>query len=198
MSSKKEKKGKNQTLKELISYYKPYRGMFWADLLFAVIGAGVTLVIPLIVRYITGTVVGQMPEQAFAIILNLGIIMIALVVVECCCNIFIAYYGHIMGAHIEADMREKIFGHYQKLSFAFFDNQKVGYLLSRVTSDLFDISELLHHGPEDLLISIIKFVGGMIILLMINPKLALVGMAFVPLIVIYAVYFNNSNFAHRF
>lgn len=187
-----KKKDKSQTLRNLISNYKPYKGMFFADLFFAVVGACVTLVIPLIVRYITSTVVYQTADQALRSILQLGILMVALVAVECFCNIFIAYYGHIMGAHIEANMREEIFGHYQKLSFAFFDNQKVGYLLSRVTSDLFDISELLHHGPEDLLISIIKFVGGMAILIAINPKLAAVGAAFIPLIVIYAVYFNRK------
>ena len=187
-----KRKDKSQTLRNLISYYKPYKGLFFADLFFAVVGACVTLVIPLIVRYITSTVVYQTADQALRSILKLGILMVALVAVECFCNIFIAYYGHIMGAHIEANMREEIFGHYQKLSFAFFDNQKVGYLLSRVTSDLFDISELLHHGPEDLLISIIKFVGGMAILIAINPKLAAVGAAFIPLIVIYAVYFNRK------
>ena len=187
-----KKKDKSQTLRNLISYYKPYKGLFFADLFFAVVGACVTLVIPLIVRYITSTVVYQTADQALRSILQLGILMVALVAIECFCNIFIAYYGHIMGAHIEANMREEIFGHYQKLSFAFFDNQKVGYLLSRVTSDLFDISELLHHGPEDLLISIIKFVGGMAILIAINPKLAAVGAAFIPLIVIYAVYFNRK------
>ncbi|HKM21341.1 MAG TPA: ABC transporter ATP-binding protein [Lachnospiraceae bacterium] len=188
----KHKKVKKQTLSCLLSYYKPYKGLFFADLFFAVVGAGVTLVIPLIVRYITSTVVFFVPNEAMRMIVKLGVLMVALVVVECFCNIFIAYYGHIMGAHIEANMREEIFGHYQKLSFAFFDNQKVGYLLSRVTSDLFDISELLHHGPEDLLISIIKFVGGMSILIAINPKLALVGTAFIPLIVVYAIYFNRK------
>lgn len=185
-------RNKNQTLLHLISYYKPYKGLFFADLFFAVVGAGVTLVIPLIVRYVTGTVVHLEAGEALNVILKLGILMIALVAVECFCNVFIAYYGHVMGAYIEADMREEIFGHYQKLSFAFFDNQKVGYLLSRVTSDLFDISELLHHGPEDLLISIIKFVGGMAILIAVNPKLALVGAAFIPIIVVYAVYFNRK------
>ncbi len=187
-----KQKTKKQTLLHLLGYYKPYKGLFFADLFFAVLGAGVTLVIPLIVRYITSEVVFFESNEALQMIIKLGILMIGLVIVECFCNIFIAYYGHIMGAYIEANMREEIFGHYQKLSFAFFDNQKVGYLLSRVTSDLFDISELLHHGPEDLLISVIKFVGGMVILIAINPKLALVGTAFIPLIVVYAIYFNRK------
>ena len=132
--------------KSLISYYKPYMGLFLSDMLFAVIGAGVTLVIPLIVRYITGTVVELPLETATQTIIRLGVLMIGLVLVECGCNYYIGFYGHMMGAKIEHDMRNEIFEHYQKLSFTFFDNQTVGQLLSRVTSDLFDISELLHHG----------------------------------------------------
>ena len=117
-----------------------------------------TLAIPLIVRYITNEVVYFNHHKAMQTILVLGAVMIGLVIVEFGCNYFIAYYGHIMGAYMEADMRSDIFGHYQKLTFAFYDNQKVGALLSRITSDLFDITELLHHGPEDVVISIIKLV----------------------------------------
>ena len=95
-----------------------------------------------------------------------------------------------MGAKMEADMRSDIFGHYQKLTFAFYDNQKVGHLLSRITSDLFDISELLHHGPEDVLISVIKIVGSFVILMNINAKLTVTAFAFVPLMVAFAVYYN--------
>ena len=103
--------------KRLISYYKPYQGLFWSDMLFAIMGAGVTLAIPLIVRYITNEVV-YMPEP-LKMILTLGAVMLGLVVLEFVCNFYIAYYGHIMGANIEHDMRNEIFSHYQKLSFAF-------------------------------------------------------------------------------
>ena len=139
-------------LKKLAAYYKPYLGLFWADMFFAMLGAAVTLVIPLLVRYITGTVVELPVQEATKIIIRIGIVMVAMVALECFCNYFITYYGHVMGAKIEHDMRNEIFGHYQKLSFAFYDNQKVGHLLSRITSDLFDISELcrclwnLSHG----------------------------------------------------
>lgn len=95
-----------------------------------------------------------------------------------------------MGARMEYDMRTEIFGHYQKLSFSFFDNQKVGQLMSRVTNDLFEISELFHHGPEDIVISIIKLIGSFSILLFINWRLALAAFALVPLMLIYAYYFN--------
>ncbi len=183
-------KADKSTLQKLFLYYGPYKGLFIADLCFAVVGAAVTLVIPLIVRYITGTVIYYAPSEISAAVVRLAALMFGLVLLECGCNIFIAYYGHIMGAYIEADMREEIFGHYQKLSFTFYDNQKVGYLLSRVTSDLFDISELLHHGPEDVLISLIKFVGAFFILVNINDRLTLICYAFIPFLILYAFYFN--------
>lgn len=177
--------------KKLSAYYKPYKGLFLADMMFAMIGAAITLVIPLMVRYITGTVVLLPIEEASSTIIRLGIFMVLLVIVEGYCNYFIGYYGHVMGAKIEHDMRNEIFGHYQKLSFAFFDNQKVGHLLSRITSDLFDITELLHHGPEDVVISAIKLLGAFIILLVINAKLAFVAIGFVVIMLLYAVAMNG-------
>ena len=155
------------------------------------LGAAITLVIPLIVRYITSTVVEKPLEQATGEIIRLGILMIAMVLVEMYCNFYIAYYGHVMGARIEHDMRNEIFGHYQKLSFAFFDNQKVGHLLSRITSDLFDISELLHHGPEDIVISFIKLIGAMIILFVVNPMLACVPLVVIVVMLLFALVMNS-------
>ena len=181
-----------KTLKRLAGYYKPYNGLFFSDMFFAILGAAITLVIPLIVRYITTNIVQMPADRATGMILKLGIFMIALVLVEAFCNFYIAYYGHIMGARIERDMRNEIFSHYQKLSFAFFDNQKVGHLLSRITADLFDISELLHHGPEDLVISVIKFAGTFVILMFINVKLGLAAFVLVPFLVVYAVIFNRK------
>lgn len=178
--------------KKLVRYYRPYLGLFLSDMFFAILGAGVTLVIPLIVRYITGNVIFLPAGEVLPAILKLAALMLALVLLECFCNFYIGYYGHIMGASIERDMRNEIFGHYQKLSFAFYDNQKVGQLLSRITSDLFDISELLHHGPEDIVISLMKFVGSFAILMSINSTLALVMFAFVPLMALYAFYLNRK------
>ena len=179
-------------LKRLAAYYKPYMGLFWSDMFFAMLGAAVTLIIPLLVRYITGTVVERPIEESTKIIIKIGIIMIAMVALECFCNFYIAYFGHVMGAKIEHDMRNEIFGHYQKLSFAFYDNQKVGHLLSRITSDLFDITELLHHGPEDVVISLIKLVGAFAILIMVNVKLALVAMGIVLIMLVYAIALNKK------
>lgn len=181
-----------EKLKKLFAYYDPYRRLFYSDMFFAILGAGVTLVIPLIIRYITDTVVYYEPTRAKQAVLSLGLALVGLIVLEIFCNFYIAYYGHIMGAKMEADMRKDIFGHYQKLTFAFYDNQKVGHLLSRITSDLFDISELLHHGPEDLVISVIKIIGSFVILMTVNVRLALIMFAFIPVMVIFAFYFNGK------
>lgn len=181
-----------EKLKKLFAYYDPYRRLFYSDMFFAILGAGVTLVIPLIIRFITDTVVYYEPTRAKQAVLSLGLALVGLIVLEIFCNFYIAYYGHIMGAKMEADMRKDIFGHYQKLTFAFYDNQKVGHLLSRITSDLFDISELLHHGPEDLVISAIKIIGSFVILMTVNVRLALIMFAFIPVMVIFAFYFNGK------
>lgn len=174
------------------SYYKPYRGLFFADMFFAIMGAAVTLVIPLIIRYITGTVIFYEANEALRVILKLALVMVGLVLLEAYCNFFIAYQGHIMGAKMEYDMRNEIFAHYQRLSFNFFDDQKVGQLMSRVTNDLFEIAELFHHGPEDIVISIIKFIGSFIILASINIKLTLVAFAIIPFMFAYAYFFNKK------
>lgn len=176
--------------KKFFSYYKPYKKLFIADMFFACLGAAVTLVLPLIIRYITNDVIFREANEALRTILVLAGIMVAMILLECYCNFFIAYYGHMMGARMEYNMRNEIFSHYQKLSFSFYDNQKVGQLMSRVTNDLFEISELFHHGPEDIVISVIKMFGSLTILLTVNVKLALVAFAIIPVMIVYAGYFN--------
>lgn len=185
------KEKKQNKLKLLAGYYKPYKGLFLADLFFAVLGAAVTLVIPLLVRYVMNSVGEMSLSEAKIAILKIGLIMIGLILVQLGSRFFITYYGHMMGAYIEHDMRNEIFSHYQKLSFAFYDNQKVGHLLSRITNDLFDISELLHHGPEDIVISVIKLIGAMIILLNVNWKMSLICLAIVVVMLFYALIYNK-------
>lgn len=185
------KEKKQNKLKLLAGYYKPYKGLFLADLFFAVLGAAITLVIPLLVRYIMDSVGGMSLSEAKIAILKIGLIMIGLILVQLGSRFFITYYGHMMGAYIEHDMRNEIFSHYQKLSFAFYDNQKVGHLLSRITNDLFDISELLHHGPEDIVISVIKLIGAMIILLNVNWKMSLICLVIVVVMLFYALVYNR-------
>lgn len=176
--------------KKFFSYYKPYKKLFAADMFFACLAAAITLIIPLIIRYITNDVIYRSSDESLHTIFILSGVMLILIFIEFFSNFFITNYGHMMGAKMEYDMRNEIFGHYQKLSFSFFDNQKVGQLMSRVTNDLFEISELFHHGPEDLVISIIKLIGSFIILLTINWRLELTAFAIVPVMLIYAFYFN--------
>ncbi len=178
--------------KKFCGYYKPYWKLFLADMVCALIAAGVALVMPLIVRYITNDVIVGNPQEALSSILQLAVIMVGLVIIEAACNYFIASFGHIMGSRMETDMRTEIFNHYQRLSFRFYDDQKVGQLMSRVTNDLFEISELFHHGPEDVVISLIKFIGSFIILWNIHTGLAIAAFAILPIMFLYAYYFNGK------
>ena len=180
----------NGKWKKFFSYYKPYKRLFAADMFFACLAAAITLIIPLIIRFITNDVIYRESGESLHLIFVLVGVMLVLIALEFFSNFFITNYGHMMGAKMEYDMRNEIFAHYQKLSFSFFDNQKVGQLMSRVTNDLFEISELFHHGPEDIIISIIKLIGSFTILLTVNWKLALCAFAIVPVMLVYAYYFN--------
>lgn len=181
-----------QNLKKMISYYKPYRGIFWADMFFATLSAAIALTLPLIIRYVTNTLIYQPSEVIFQKITFIGIMMLILVAIDCFCKFFISNQGHVMGAKIEYDMRADIFEHYQKLSFTFYDNQKVGQLMSRITSDLFDISELMHHGPENVILSIIKIVGAFVILSNISPILTASAFLILPFMFAYAYSVNKK------
>ena len=174
-------------MKRFISYYKPHKKLFFADMFFALIAALITLIYPLIVRYITNDVlVNYEMSEAIQKIIVLIIVMLGLAVLEYISNYFVAYKGHVMGTLIERDMRNDIFEHYQKLSFNYYDNQNTGKLLTRITNDLFDITELSHHGPEDLVISAIKFIGAFIILLQVNVQLTLIIFFFIPIMLVFA------------
>lgn len=179
-------------LKKMMSYYRPYMHIFIADMIFAILSAGISLLIPLVVRYVTSTVIYMPSQTASRHIITVGVIMLALILFQLYCNFFITNQGHVMGAKIEYDMRAEIFAHYQKLSFSFFDDQKVGQLMSRITTDLFDISELLHHGPENIVISLIKITGAFIILFNISPYLTAAAFLLVPFMLIFAYLFNRK------
>lgn len=178
-------------IRNLLKRYRNYRVLFWSDMFFAAASAAISLIIPLIVRYITGTVIFLPGEQATPMILRLCLLMLALAAGEYGCRRFVTYYGHMMGARMEAGMRSELFGHYQKLSFSFFDEQKVGSLLSRITNDLFDITELLHHGPEDLLISAVRLLGALIILLFVSPILTALTAAVIAVMLLFAIRMNK-------
>ncbi len=181
-----------ENLKKMISYYGPYRKIFWADMFFAMLSAGIALLLPLVVRYVTYTLAYLGKEEILSQITWIAAILLALVAVDWYSKYFIANYGHVMGARIEYDMRAQIFDHLQKLSFAFYDNQKVGQLMSRITTDLFDITELMHHGPENIILSLIKIIGALAILLQISPLLALAAFAVLPFMFVFAYFMNRK------
>ena len=177
--------------RKFLSYYRPYLRLFLADLFCAMIAAGITLVFPMIIRYLTGTVLVDHNFE-ISVIYKLGIFMIILVIIEYLCNYFVAYQGHVMGVYMERDLRNELFTHYQKLSFSFYDEQKTGQLMSRLTNDLFSLTELYHHRPEDIVISLIKFFGAFIILANINLQLTLIVFAFIPVMGGFIYYYNRK------
>lgn len=184
-------------LKKMAGYYKPYMGTFVLDMFFAFLASLISLVIPLVVRYITTNVTDMDTSFAVKQITIICGILVILVLIQFAANYFITNIGHVMGAKMEYDMRAEIFDHYQKLSFSFYDDQKVGQLMSRITSDLFEITELLHHGPENLAISSIKIIGAFIILSSISGYLTLAAFILLPFMFAYA-YFMNKRMRKAF
>jgi len=181
-------------LKKFFSYYKPYKRLFMADMACAIVASAAILAIPLCVRYITSHLLDRSPEEAFQQIYIMGFFMLILIAVYIACHSFIDYKGHIMGALMERDMRNELFAHYQKLSFKFYDEHKVGQLMTRISNDTFDLAELYHHGPEDIVISILNFLGAFIILIIINVKLAFIALLFMPLMAIYGFFFSKKMY----
>ena len=182
----------SENLKKMISYYKPYRGIFWADMFFATLSAAIALVLPLVVRYVTYTLAYYEKDVILSQIKWIAAFLLILVAIDWYSKFFIANYGHVMGAKIEYDMRAEIFNHLQKLSFSFYDNQKVGQLMSRITTDLFDITELMHHGPENIILSLIKIIGALVILINISPFLAIAAFVVLPFMFVFAYFMNKK------
>ena len=181
----------NSRTKKFFSFYKPYLGLFFSVMVCASIAAAMTLIFPLCTRYITKNVLaGNMPN-ALSQIYQMGALMLVLIAVRTACNFYVDYRGHAMGAMMESDMRNELFEHYQKLSFRFYDEQRTGQLMSRITNDLLSLAELYHHGPEDYMIYSVKFIGAFIILLNINVKLTLAVFIFLPILAIYSFYVNK-------
>lgn len=176
----------------MFGYYKPYMHIFWADMFFALLSALVALTIPLVVRYVTNVLVYLPREQMLKRLLYIAVFLAVLLLIDLFSRFFIGNYGHVMGAKMEYDMRAEIFAHMQKLSFAFYDDAKVGQLMSRITSDLFDITELLHHGPENIILSILKIAGALVILMNIHASLALAAFIVLPLMFVFAFVLNKK------
>ena len=182
----------NSRTKKFLSYYKPYKRLFFADMACALVVSGTALLFPLCANYITKNILESNAPNAMRQIYSMGGVMLVLLLVHTLCNMFVDYQGHVMGARMERDMRSELFEHYQKLSFRFYDEQKTGQLMSRITNDSFDMSELFHHGPEDIVISLLNFLGAFVIMLTVNVKLALIVFLFLPAIAAYLIYFNSQ------
>lgn len=181
----------NSRTKKLFSYYKPYLGLFFSVMFCAFLVAGITLLFPLLTRYITKTVLESGVPNALDEIYRTGALMLLLILIHTVCNYYVDYRGHVMGAMMESDMRSELFDHYQKLSFRFYDDQRTGQLMSRITNDLFSLAELYHHGPEDYLIYTVKFIGAFVVLININVQLTIAVFLFLPILAVFSLYFTK-------
>lgn len=181
------------TFKKFTAYYKPYKNLFYADMLCALILSAIDLIFPLIVRYLLNDVyVLKDGNKIIRYVVYIGIALLLMYIIRYFCQYFITSWGHVMGAKMEKDMRRDIFDHLQKLPFSYYDNTNTGKLMSRIVTDLFDISELAHHGPEDLFISILKIAGSFAILMSINIKITCILFFFI-LVMLYFSFFYNKK-----
>ncbi len=182
----------NFPVKKFLSYYQPYLKTFLLVLVCALITSSLTLLFPLLVRYVTKDVLEGDLAAAFHQVLWVGSAMLALVVVQNVGNYFVDYKGHEIGARMESDMRQELFSHTQRLSFSFYDKQKTGQLMSRITNDLLLVSELFHHGPEDYVKYLVRFIGAFGILFFINAPLTIAVFCFLPVLGFFSIYFNKQ------
>ena len=182
--------------KKFLSYYRPYRGLLLADLLSAVIISAAALLLPVCANFITkNLLVTEGAPGALDKIYGLGVAMLALVALQALCTLFLDYQGHVMGAKMERDMRRELFEHYQRLSFSFYDRQRTGQLMARITNDLLSLAELYHHGPEDLAIASLELIGVLIILAHIDGRLTLIVLCFLPVMFLFALHFSRRMIA---
>lgn len=179
--------------RKFVSYYRPHIGMLAADLACAALVAATAIALPLCASFITSrlTDLGNAPDVLMQIYV-MGGIMLAVFVVQALATYFVDYQGHVMGARIEAEVRRELFEHCQKLSFGFYDRQRVGQLMSRISHDSLWLGELFHHGPEDIAIGVLKFAGALTVLALIDPVIALAVVLLVPFAVLYAVRYNRK------
>lgn len=182
--------GKIGLLKRFFPYYKKHMGVVAIDLFCAALTTVCELVLPMIVREITGTATEDIKDLTVAFILKMGIIYIVLRIIDTIANYYMANIGHVMGSKIETDMRHDMFEHLQKLSFSYYDNTKVGTLMSRITNDLFDVTEFSHHCPEEFFISGIKIICSFAILCTMSVPLTLIVFSVIPVMIIVLLTFR--------
>ncbi|WP_127585436.1 ABC transporter ATP-binding protein [Paenibacillus koleovorans] len=176
-------------LKRFLAYYAPHRKLFLLDFSCAILAALLELAFPMAVQWMIDSL---LPSGNWSMVAWAGAGLLGLYLISMGLQFVVNYWGHKLGINIETDMRQQLFSHVQKLSFRFFDNTKTGHLMSRITNDLFDIGEVAHHGPEDLFIAMMTFVGAFGIMLTVNWELACITFIVVPLLVWLIVYFNKK------
>lgn len=186
-----------QTLKKFIKYYKPYKTVFFIDLLCATIISAIDLAFPQLLRTLTKTLFAGAPEKIISALIPITIGLLVAYIIQTACRYYVTYAGHMMGARMERDMRKELFDQYEKLSFSYYDQNNSGQMMSKLVSDLFDISELAHHGPENLFISLIKIIGSFIFLFMINRMLAVPMLILVVLMLVFS-YGQNKKMQETF
>ena len=186
-----------QTLKKFIKYYKPYKTVFFIDLLCATIISAIDLAFPQLLRTLTKTLFAGAPGKIISALIPITIGLLVAYIIQTACRYYVTYAGHMMGARMERDMRKELFDQYEKLSFSYYDQNNSGQMMSKLVSDLFDISELAHHGPENLFISVIKIIGSFIFLFMINRMLAVPMLILVVLMLIFS-YGQNKKMQETF
>ena len=186
-----------QTLKKFIKYYKPYKTVFFIDLLCATIISAIDLAFPQLLRTLTKTIFAGAPGKIISALIPITIGLLVAYIIQTACRYYVTYAGHMMGARMERDMRKELFDQYEKLSFSYYDQNNSGQMMSKLVSDLFDISELAHHGPENLFISLIKIIGSFIFLFMINRMLAVPMLILVVLMLVFS-YGQNKKMQETF
>lgn len=186
-----------QTLKKFIKYYKPYKTVFFIDLLCATIISAIDLAFPQLLRTLTKTLFAGAPGKIISALIPITIGLLVAYIIQTACRYYVTYAGHMMGARMERDMRKELFDQYEKLSFSYYDQNNSGQMMSKLVSDLFDISELAHHGPENLFISLIKIIGSFIFLFMINRMLAVPMLILVVLMFVFS-YGQNKKMQETF
>lgn len=186
-----------QTLKKFIKYYKPYKAVFFIDLLCATIISAIDLAFPQLIRTLTKTLFAGAPGKIISALIPITIGLLVAYIIQTACRYYVTYAGHMMGARMERDMRKELFDQYEKLSFSYYDQNNSGQMMSKLVSDLFDISELAHHGPENLFISLIKIIGSFIFLFMINRMLAVPMLILVVLMLVFS-YGQNKKMQETF
>lgn len=186
-----------QTLKKFIKYYKPYKAVFFIDLLCATIISAIDLAFPQLLRTLTKTLFAGAPGKIISVLVPITIGLLVAYIIQTACRYYVTYAGHMMGARMERDMRKELFDQYEKLSFSYYDQNNSGQMMSKLVSDLFDISELAHHGPENLFISLIKIIGSFIFLFMINRMLAVPMLILVVLMLVFS-YGQNKKMQETF